>query len=106
MNESVKEIITHILYHVNAESRESDPSQVGDVQGRAAYVRSVLQRYESDARKLEKYDLLREVSRDAAANPQRDSFRRLLSNLEVNDNTSPRAALQEWVATGEEGEKP
>ena len=98
----VDEIAEHILYHVNAEAGGSDPSQVGDVQARAAYVRSVLAGYELDGRQVDKYEFLREISRDAADDPLRGSLRAVLSNLEARDDPSPRLALQAWVATGTE----
>lgn len=102
MLQSVKDITRHILYHANAEARESDPSQVGDVKGRIEYVRLVLAGYELDDRKLEKYTLLREVLTAASISPQRASLRRMLADLEATDYMSPQMAVQEWVARGTE----
>ena len=69
--ERVSELMRHILFHAEAEAAESDPSQVGNVRARIQYVRDSLADFKEDARKLDKYDLLREVS--TAASPVRSS---------------------------------
>lgn len=102
MAETVSELIAHILFHAEAEAADSDPSQKGDVRARIEYVRDVLADFKEDERKLDKYDLLREVSTAASLDSQRASFKRMLANVEANGDVDPRAAIQEWVARGNE----
>jgi len=99
---TVSDIVAHILHHTNAEAADSDPSQRGNVQQRAAYVRAAFQRYVADVRSLLRYTFLNEMSNVAPDGPLRASFRRVITNAEAASDDRPRLAIQAWVGKNSE----
>ena len=98
----VREVIRHILHHVNAEAATSDQSQVAGVAGRAQYVRNSVAGLETDTRDLTVDEILGMIS-SAASTPsvaRQASLRRALVNM--RGETRPQLAIQTWVGKARE----
>ncbi len=89
----VKGVITHILFHVDAEASDSDPSQVAGVAKRAQMVRDAVAALKTDSRDLTLKDLLVAIGDLVPGGSDKASLRRTLDNIEVR----PQLAIQEWV---------
>ncbi len=96
----VKEVISHILAHVNAEAADSDPSQVAGVTERAQYVRDAVRNLAADSKDNPIDTILQTISDDAPRGAKRASFRRALANM--RDEPRPQLSIQAWVETGQE----
>ena len=94
----VKEVITHILFHVDAEASTSDPSQVAGVAKRAQMVRDAVATLKTDSRDLTLADLLSAIDGLVPGGSDKASLRRTLSNIEQR----PQLAIQAWVGKGVE----
>ena len=99
----VKDVIVHILFHVNAESKDSDSSQVAGVAQRSQYVRDNLTSFETDSRELSRESLLEEISTLSKNSTLQTSFKKLLTNIQSDDGIQPQLAIQAWVGKAEEG---
>ncbi len=98
----VKEVVAHILNHVNAEAADSDPSQVAGVAERAQYVRDAVRSLAADTKDSQLGTTLLAISDDAQRGPKRASFRRAIANMTGSEERSPWLAIHEWVARGRE----
>ena len=94
----VREIVAHILLHVNAEAADRDPSQAGGVQERARLVRDTLRSLNADERELSLNDSLLAFRALVPTNTREASLRRALANIKER----PQLAIQEWVSTNRE----
>ncbi len=97
----VRDVIAHILFHINAESSDSDESQVAGVDRRAQFVRSALQDLIDDDRDISPGQILQEIHNLAPGGRERAAFRRTIRNINIED-ISPQLAIQEWVARASE----
>ncbi len=97
----VKDLVAHILRHVNAEAAESDPSQVAGVDKRAQYVRDALRGFALDQRELPLDTALQFVAGGAPTSPEQDSFKRVLGNIR-DEVMRPQSAIQTWVGKNQE----
>ena len=99
----VRTTVAHILFHVNAEAADSDPSQVGGVQQRAVLVRRALSSLMSDNRDLQLKATLSVVHDRVPDDPGKASLQRTLGHIEQE----PQLAIQAWVSknaeAGEDG---
>ena len=91
----VREVIRHILHHVNAEAAESDASQVAGVVGRVQIVRNAVQGLVTDDRDTPLDDLLQSISAAVSAGTEQQSFRSALTNM--MGGSRPQLAIQAWV---------
>ena len=98
----VKDVIEHILHHVNAEAATSDASQAPGVQGRATLVRLSVDTLKSDNRNIPINDILLEIHNLAPSHSDRSSFRRTITNIINSNIPRPRLAIQAWVRDIEE----
>ena len=98
----VADVVTHILFHVNAEASDSDPSQVPGVARRAQYVRSVVASLRSDSRELDLDTILAAISAAAPVSTDRTGFKRMMENQRTTRDTRPQLAIQAWVGKGVE----
>ena len=98
----VKELVTHILHHVNAEAATSDSSQAPGVQGRAQLVHVAVAGLVNDARDLPIDRVLQEIVLATPAIPDTASFQKALTNM--MGEVRPQLAIQAWV--GEKQEQP
>lgn len=98
----IKEVVEHILHHVEAEAAESDPSQTPGVAGRARLVRNALKTLENDNRDLPVNTIMLEIHDKAPVDPDRASFRNNIMNIINRDIPRPRLAIQEWVSKKED----
>ncbi len=73
-----KDVIAHILKHVDAEASDSDPSQVAGVGRRAQYVRDTLASFKTDTRDLKIDALLVEIDTAASLSADSASFKRTI----------------------------
>jgi len=101
--ENRKELITHILLHLNAEdSGEEDPSQTPGVAKRAAYLRTYMESFLSDTTETTKDGFLALLSSGVAVDVDKTSFQTMIQNIRDEGNSSPQLAIQEWVGKKEE----
>ena len=98
----VRDLITHILHHVNAEAADSDPSQVAGVANRAQLVRDAVQSLRTDTRDLTIRDILRAIYDAIPNRAGRTSFRRAIENMRASGGTRPQLAIQTWVGKAKE----
>ena len=96
----VKELVTHILHHVNAEAATSDSSQAPGVQGRAQLVRAAVADLVDDSRDLSADVVLQEIVLAAPTLPDAASFQKALTNM--MGAPRPQLAIQAWVGTKRE----
>ncbi len=95
-----KEVIAHILRHVNAEAADRDPSQAEGVAERAQYVRDAVRNLTDDTKDNPLDTILQAISGDAPGGSKRTSFRRAVTNMA--GDSRPQLAIQAWVGKGEE----
>ena len=98
----MSDLVAHILFHVNAEASDSDPSQVAGVARRAQYVRNVIAGLRLDSRDLDLDTILAAISAAAPVSTDRSSFRRAIENQRIVRDTRPQLAIQAWVGQGVE----
>ena len=96
------DLVAHILFHVNAEAADSDPSQVPGVARRAQYVRSAVAGLRSDSRDLDMDTILAAISAAAPSSTDRTEFKRVVENQRTVRGTRPQLAIQAWVGQGVE----
>ena len=96
----VREIVSHILHHVDAEASSTDESQTDGVPDRADYVLDAIDTFTDDERDIEVVTWLREFALEGKPGRLRGSFRRMLMNAE--DDPRPRLVIQEWVGKNTE----
>ena len=96
----VKELVSHILFHVNAEAADSDPSQAPGVPGRAQLVRAAVGGLAADLRDLTVDEVLQEIALAAPALPEAASFQTAIMNM--LGQPRPQLAIQTWVGKNRE----
>ena len=96
----VKEVVAHILHHVNAEAANRDPSQAEGVAERAQYVRDAVRNLTADSKDSSLDTILQAISGDALGGAKRAPFRRAITNMA--GDSRPQLAIQEWVGRGQE----
>ena len=96
----VKELVAHILHHVNGEAATSDASQVAGVADRAQYVRDAVRNLTTDTKDNPIDAILQTISKDASLSAKQASFKRAITNM-LGEHR-PQLALQEWVGKGRE----
>ena len=97
----VKEIIAHILFHVNAEVPDPlDEDQVAGVEERAQYVRDTLRTLTTNSSQKSEGEIIQMISDKTKTDSKQDTFKRALANIEQK----PQLAIQDWV--GKNREKP
>ncbi len=94
----VKETVAHILFHVDFEAANSDPSQVPGVADRAKLVHDTLLSFEDDGRTLAPEAARSEFRNAVPDDPNKDSLVRTIDNIEQR----PQLALQAWVGENRE----
>ena len=94
----VKEVVAHILHHVDAEAGDSDASQVAGVAQRAQLVRDAVATLKADSRDLTLRDLITAISDLVPTSTRKASLRRALGNVEQR----PQLAIQTWVGKNRE----
>ncbi len=98
----VKELINHILHHVNAEDATRDPSQIAGVARRAQYVRDAVVGFKTDTRDVSFDTILADISSATALAEDQTSFKKAIQN-QRDDGTRPQLAIHEWVSKKLEG---
>ncbi len=98
----VKDLVAHILHHVDAEAAESDLSQVAGVAGRAQYVRDTVAGFKTDTRELTKDAILVELSGAASLSALQVSFQKAMTNTRADDGIRPQLSIQAWVGKAQE----
>lgn len=98
----VKNLITHILRHVDAEDATRDASQVAGVAARAQYVRDTVGGFKTDTRELSKDDILVELSGAAGLSALQVSFQRAVTTTRADDGIRPQLSIQAWVGKARE----
>lgn len=98
----VRDLVKHVLRHVNAEVATRDPSQVAGIAARAQYVRAAVASFRADVRDLPIDTALGEVSNAAPLSVLRTSFRKSVANMLVVGETRPQLAVQTWVGKNRE----
>ncbi len=93
----VKDLVKHILYHVDAEDATRDSSQVAGVAARAQYVRDIVAGFKTDTRELPKDAILAEVSGAASLSALQVSFQNTITNTRADDGIRPQLSIQAWV---------
>lgn len=101
-----KDVIAHILKHVNAEAGDSDPSQVAGVARRAQYVRDAVASFKADTRDLTIDMLLAEISTAASLSADSESFKRTIQNHRDRSGYKPWIPIGEWVSKELEDDTP
>lgn len=94
----VKDVVEHILFHVDAEASDTDPSQVSGVSQRAKAVRDAVATLKADNRNLALGDLLLEIRGLVRNGSRKASLQRALGNIEQR----PQLAIQTWVGKNRE----
>ncbi len=95
-----RDVVAHILLHVNAEAADRDPSQAPGVAERAQYVRDAVTRLASDTRQRSRDKIMLAISDEAALDSKQDSFRRAVED--TLGQSRPHLGIQAWVGKGEE----
>ncbi len=98
----VKEVVGHILHHVDAEAARRDSSQVAGVSERAQYVRDTVAGFRTDTRDLPLDVILEALSNAASLSALRAAFKRAVANMQAEGETRPQLAVQEWVGKNRE----
>ena len=96
----VKDLVSHVLLHINAEAADSDSSQKAGVQGRAQLVRAALAGLEADNRSMQLGDIVQEISDRIPNRAGRASFRRAIVNMQGDHR--PQLTIQAWVGKARE----
>ncbi len=95
-----RDVVAHILLHVNAEARDSDRSQAPGVAERAQYVRDAVTRLSTDTRQRSRDKIMLAISDEAALDSKQASFRRAVDS--TLGESRPHLGIQEWVGKGQE----
>ena len=95
-----RDLVAHILLHVNAEAADRDPSQTAGVAARAQYLRNAVQAIATDTRKRSRDVILLDISDRAAVGKEQASFQRAIANM-LGDSR-PQIAIQHWVGRASE----
>ena len=95
-----KEVIRHILHHVNAEAADSDSSQAPGVAARAQYVRDAVRNLTADTKDNPRDTILQRISDDALSDAKQAPFRRAIVN--TLGDSRPQLAIQAWVGKNQE----
>ena len=95
-----RDVVAHILLHVNAEARSSDRSQAPGVAERAQYVRDAVARFSSDKREQSRDKILLDISGEAAVDTKQESFRRAVED--TLGQSRPHLGIQSWVGKNQE----
>ncbi len=98
----VKDVIAHILHHVNAEAATSDQSQVAGVSKRAQYVRDSVAALEANTKDVSLDTILADISSAASLTADQTSFKRAIQNQRDSKTTRPQLAIQAWVGKARE----
>ena len=98
----VRQVIRHILEHVDAEAADSDASQVDGVDRRAQLVRDAVRGLVADDRDITLRNLLQAIYDAIPSRTGRDSFRRAMVNMRNAGTTRPQLAIQAWVGKAKE----
>ncbi len=93
----VKEYITHILFHINAEASDSDPSQTAGVGRRAQYVRDALDSLKLDSRELTLDDLYTALLDASLADGEKAAYNRTLTSGRRETERRIQLLLRGWV---------
>lgn len=96
-----RDVIAHILLHVDAEAATTDRSQAAGMAERALYARDALQSLALDTRSRSRDEILLDVSRAAVLDAKQASFQRAIRNL-LGDSR-PEHGIQHWVGKNSEG---
>lgn len=99
---TVKDLVKHILHHVDAEAATRDSSQVAGVASRAQYVRDTVAGFKTDTRDLSKDAILVELSGAASLSALQVSFQKTITNMRLGGETRPQLAIQTWVGKAQE----
>ena len=97
-----RELIAHILHHVNAEDATRDPSQVAGIGRRAQLVRDAVQGLVSDTRDIRLRDILQAIYDAIPSRAGRASFRRAIENMRSEGDERPQLAIQARVGKAKE----
>ncbi len=97
-----RDVIAHILLHVDAEAATTDRSQAAGMAARAQYARDALQALAQDTRSRSRDEIMMDVSRAAALDAKQASFQRAIHNL-LGDSR-PEHGVQHWVGRASEGD--
>lgn len=98
----VKNLVKHILYHVDAEDATRDGSQAVGVAERAQYVRDTMSGFKTDTRELPKDAILVELSSAASLSALQVSFKNSITNTRADDGIRPQLSIQAWVGKNRE----
>lgn len=93
----IREIVEHVLFHVNAEAASSDDSQASGVSTRAQFVRDAVASLIADNRNISRGRILQELRALAPGGPSRNSFRRTLAHSISVDDDNLQLTIQAWV---------
>lgn len=96
----VKDLVAHILLHVNAEVASRDFSQTAGFDNRAQHVRDIVKGFKNDLRDLPLGTILTEISNTLSASDLDPAFKRAVANMKTG--ARPQLALQEWVGKNRE----
>jgi hypothetical protein len=97
----VKELVAHILHHVDAEDATRDQSQAAGVADRAQYVRDAVRNLTADTKDSPTDSILQTISDDALLTDKQTSFQRAITNMK--GESRPQLAIQTWVGKAREG---
>ena len=97
-----KDIISHILHHVDAEDATRDSSQVAGVARRAQYVRDAVAGLKADTKDVSLDTILASISTAASLSADQVSFKRAIQWQRDEKETRPQLAIQAWVGKAEE----
>lgn len=89
---AVRDVVTHILLHVNAEAAASDESQVGNVSQKAQRIRDAVAGLDSDVRELSEAEIRDLIAERVPRNTQ--------AAIRALEAYALHLSIQEWVARG------
>ncbi len=95
-----KNVVAHILRHVDAEDAKRDLSQVAGVAERAQYTRDAMESQAEDTKANSIDTILQTISNDAPVSDMQASFQRSITNM--MDDPRPQLAFQMWVGKAQE----
>lgn len=98
----VRDLVEHILHHVNAEADSRDSSQVKGVADRARYIQYMMRGFAADERELSRDAVLAEMSNAASLSAEQVSFKKAITNMRPDDGVRPQLAIQAWVGKAQE----
>jgi hypothetical protein len=98
----VKDLVAHILRHVDAEDATRDSSQAAGVAARAQYVRDTVDSFKTDTRELSKDAILVELSDAASLSASQVLFQSVITNTRADDGVRPQLSIQAWVGKNRE----